>query len=114
MPSAKLSIRLDLPSGGRFGPGKAALLEAVEKTGSISGSARALEMSYPRALRLVDEMNTHFKTALVETYQGGAKRGGAKLTETGRDILRLYTETLAASSTASLTSLKAISAKAKP
>ena len=112
MSATKLSIRLDLPGGGRFGPGKAALLSAIADAGSISGGARTLTMSYPRALRLVGEMNTQFKEPLVETYQGGAKRGGAKLTATGANILHLYGEMRAASTAASGPYLKAISARA--
>jgi len=113
MDATNLSIRLDLPGGSRFGPGKAALLTAIAEAGSISGGARTLAMSYPRALRLVDEMNTQFKEPLVETYQGGAKRGGARVTATGDEILRLYEEMRAASTAASVPHLKAISARTK-
>jgi len=85
-----LSIRIDLPTGGRFGPGKAVLLRAIEAEGSISGAARALSMSYPRALRLVDDMNAQFKAPLVTKFQGGAKRGGAQLTDAGAAIVHQY------------------------
>jgi molybdate transport system regulatory protein len=40
MAGTHLSIRLDLASGGRIGPGKIALLEAIQSTGSISAAAR--------------------------------------------------------------------------
>ena len=112
MSTTKLSIRLDLPDDGRFGPGKAALLAAIADAGSISGGTRTLAMSYPRALRLVGDMNTQFEKPLVETYQGGSQRGGARLTTTGNDILRLYEEMRAASTAASQPYLKAISDKA--
>jgi molybdate transport system regulatory protein len=45
MPDTRLSIRLDLTSGDRIGPGKIALLEAIQATGSISAAARSLGMS---------------------------------------------------------------------
>ena len=54
MPS--LSLRIDLDSGGRIGPGKIALLEQVATLGSISAAGRALGMSYRRAWELLDEM----------------------------------------------------------
>ncbi len=57
MPDTRLSIRLDLTSGDRIGPGKIALLEAIQEAGSISGAARALGMSYRRAWLLVEEIN---------------------------------------------------------
>jgi molybdate transport system regulatory protein len=42
MAATRLSIRLDLASGDRIGPGKIALLEAIRSTGSISAAARLL------------------------------------------------------------------------
>lgn len=86
----ELSVRIDLPGGGRFGPGKAALLAAIEENGSLAAAARALAMSYPKSLRLVTEMNRDFATPLVETFQGGANRGGARLTKAGQDALAAY------------------------
>src|SRR5258707_8068709 len=52
-----LSIRIDFPSGDRIGPGKIALLEAIRSTGSISGAARSLGMSYRRGRLFVEEGN---------------------------------------------------------
>ena len=49
MAGTHLSIRIDLPSGNRIGPGKIALLEAIRSTGSISAAARSIGMSYRRA-----------------------------------------------------------------
>ncbi|MBX9630287.1 MAG: winged helix-turn-helix domain-containing protein [Burkholderiales bacterium] len=73
-----------------MGPGKAALLEAIDRTGSISGAARDLEMSYRRAWLLVDTMNQCFKQPLVSTETGGQKGGGAHVTEFGQEVLRRY------------------------
>ncbi|WP_432241307.1 winged helix-turn-helix domain-containing protein [Herbaspirillum robiniae] len=73
-----------------FGPGKADLLQAIERTGSISGAAREMEMSYRRAWLLVEEMNRCFSSALVTTATGGARGGGAVVTDFGRDILARY------------------------
>jgi molybdate transport system regulatory protein len=86
----KLSIRLDPEAGGRFGPGKAALLEAINVSGSIAGGARELRMSYPRALKLVESMNALFRSPLVASSHGGKDGGGAVLTEQGLKVLALY------------------------
>ena len=40
-----------------IGPGKVALLEAIQLHGSISAAARSLGMSYRRAWVLIDELN---------------------------------------------------------
>jgi molybdate transport system regulatory protein len=86
----RLTIRLDFQAGRRLGAGKIALLEAIEQTGSISAAGRAHQMSYRRAWLLVDELNQLFTTPLVAAHHGGAKGGGASLTDQGRRIVALY------------------------
>lgn len=85
-------IRLRVMGGDEpaFGPGKAALLEHIDASGSISSAARSLGMSYSRAWRLVEVMNTLFRAPLVETSAGGRRGGGARLTREGREVLGLY------------------------
>ena len=73
-----------------FGPGKAALLDVIARTGSISAAARDLKMSYSRAWTLVDEMNRAFKAPLVESSTGGKRGGGARVTHEGGKVLTLY------------------------
>ena len=72
------------------GAGKVALLESIDETGSISAAGRAHQMSYRRAWLLVDELNQLFATPLVAAHHGGAKGGGAALTDQGRRIVALY------------------------
>jgi molybdate transport system regulatory protein len=86
----RLTIRLDFSAGRRLGAGKVALLEAIEKTGSISAAGRAHQMSYRRAWLLVDELNQIFAEPVVAAHHGGAKGGGASLTEQGRQVIALY------------------------
>ena len=90
MTTPRLSLRIDLPNGTRFGPGKAALLSALCETGSIRAAAEQLQMSYPRALKLIDQMNDSFASPLVETKHGGADGGGTHVTAEGREVLSLY------------------------
>lgn len=73
-----------------LGPGKAALLDAVARSGSISAAAREMGMSYRRAWLLVDTMNRCFKAPLVEASKGGSGGGGARITELGLDVLARY------------------------
>ena len=83
-------IRLLISETVALGPGKAALLRAIEEAGSISGAARAMSMSYRRAWDLVDRMNADFTGPLVERVKGGRGGGGARLTELGKDALGRY------------------------
>lgn len=73
-----------------LGPGKADLLEAIERTGSIRAAASALGMSYMRAWSLVRVMNTQFRTPLVRSERGGTAHGGATVTPLGVRVVRLY------------------------
>lgn len=84
--------RLRILFGGTtaIGPGKADLLEAIGRTGSISAAGRAMRMSYRRAWLLVDEMNAAFVRPLVASKAGGTRGGGAALTRLGRDVLTRY------------------------
>jgi molybdate transport system regulatory protein len=84
-----LSLRIDLP-GGRIGPGKIALLEAIDREGSISAAGRALGMSYRRAWDLVDALNKLLGTAVIEASTGGYRGGGALLTDAGRQLVADY------------------------
>jgi molybdate transport system regulatory protein len=84
--AARVSFRLLLGETRLFGPGKAQLLDAIEKSGSISGAARALGMSYRRAWLLVDALNRDFSEPLVETAMGGAAGGGARITPFGQAV----------------------------
>ena len=90
--STRLTIRLDFSAGRRLGAGKVALLEAIEKTGSISAAGRAHQMSYRRAWLLVDDLNQIFAESVVAAHHGGAKGGGASLTEQGHRVIALYRE----------------------
>jgi molybdate transport system regulatory protein len=88
-PPARVTIRLDLASG-RIGPGKIALLDAIDREGSISAAARLLGMSYPRAWGLVEAMDGIMGEAVVTRAPGGRKGGGAALTEAGRSLIARY------------------------
>lgn len=96
--TATTRLRLHVGDAIAMGPGKAALLDAIEAAGSISGAARKLEMSYRRAWLLVDEMNRCARDVLVETMPGGKGGGGARVTALGlewRDRFRAMEQKIA-------------------
>lgn len=90
LPPPRLRIRLPHGELTAFGPGKADLLDALLKTGSLRGAARSMGLSYLRAWRLVDVMNASFRKPLVQTTRGGSQGGGAKVTAEGLKVLALY------------------------
>jgi molybdate transport system regulatory protein len=88
--SDRLSIRLDLASGAKIGPGKVAVLEEIGRSGSISAAGRVLRMSYRRTWELVEDLNRSLGTPVVETAAGGSGGGGAVLTQAGKAIIERY------------------------
>jgi molybdate transport system regulatory protein len=91
-PTSSVRPRIRVRHGDEIalGPGKVDLLEAIEKAGTLAEAARSLGMSYMRAWHLLQTMNACFKEPLVHTSRGGAERGGAHLTETGKAVLAAY------------------------
>jgi molybdate transport system regulatory protein len=73
-----------------LGPGKADLLEAISRMGTLRDAAAEMEMSYMRAWKLVGVMNEGFREPLVITTRGGAEGGRAELTPAGHEALKLY------------------------
>src|SRR3954466_773435 len=86
----RLSIRIDFEGAEAFGPGKARLLELIEEQGSIRGAAAAMSMSYRHAWLLLQAVEDTFGAPVITTATGGAKGGGAKLTELGRMVIARY------------------------
>jgi len=91
-----------------LGPGKVALLEAIEATGSISAAGRKLGMSYRRAWLLVDALNRTFTHPVITTATGGREGGGAALTATGLEIVRRYRKIEAMATAATAREIQAL------
>ncbi|WP_425229141.1 winged helix-turn-helix domain-containing protein [Sphingomonas sp.] len=72
----RLKLQLVCRNGYALGPGKADLLDAIGREGSISAAGRALGMSYRCAWLLVNEMNRCFTERLVDTQPGGGRERG--------------------------------------
>ncbi|GHC99817.1 winged helix-turn-helix domain-containing protein [Novosphingobium pokkalii] len=89
---AQIKIKLQLYCGDAIamGPGKADLLDAIAREGSISAAGRAMGMSYRRAWQLVDVMNRCWHGPLVETFPGSAHGGGARISALGHAVLTHY------------------------
>lgn len=95
-----------------IGPGKADLLDAIDREGSISAAGRALGMSYRRTWLLVDSMNRCWAERLVETTPGGGQGSGARVTPFGKQVLASYraveSSILAAADTEAFATLTAL------
>ena len=86
----RLRIRIVFAEREMIGPGKAELLERIDRCGSIAAAGREMGMSYKRAWQLVGTLNDMFREPLVDSTRGGPGGGGAVLTDAGREVLALY------------------------
>lgn len=86
----KLKAQIFCGAETAMGPGKADLLEAIDREGSISAAGRAMGMSYRRTWLLVATMNRCWAEPLVEATPGGGVGKGAHLTDCGRAVLGAY------------------------
>lgn len=71
-------------------PQRIALLQHIAEQGSITRAAKSAGMSYKAAWDAIDELNNLAAAPLVERSVGGRGGGGAKLSEEGLRVLRLY------------------------
>jgi molybdate transport system regulatory protein len=90
MTKPHIKFRIDFGPGEAIGPGKVALLEQIERSGSISGAARDLGMSYRRGWMLLESLNESFREPVTTATKGGKGGGGAILTPLGRELIRTY------------------------
>ena len=66
------------------------LLEAIDQTGSISGAAEKMKVTYHRAWEKIHEMEEGLDYKLVEAQTGGAGGGGAELTPKGHELIEKF------------------------
>ena len=66
------------------------LLATIEQTGSISAAAERMQVQYRLAWDRLEEMEHGLGLRLVERHVGGAGGGGARLTESGRDLVQRF------------------------
>ncbi len=66
------------------------LLQAIDRAGSISAAAEAMNIQYRLAWQRVHEMEERLGVALVHTTTGGAGGGGATLTPAARDLIERF------------------------
>jgi molybdate transport system regulatory protein len=66
------------------------LLKGIDQYNSISRAAREMKLSYPKALRIIKNVEKGLGKQVVIRHKGGSERGGAELTPLGRDFVRRY------------------------
>jgi molybdate transport system regulatory protein len=73
-----------------FSDYRARLLDHIAKTGSISGGAERMGLSYRRAWGKIKEIERNLGVRLVESEAGGPGGGQTRLTPDGEKLLARY------------------------
>jgi molybdate transport system regulatory protein len=90
--ATSIRFRIDFADNLNLGPGKIALLEAIETHGSLVRAATSLQMSYRRAWLLLDSLNETFNEPVTHSSAGGKSGGRSSITEFGRLLIKQYRE----------------------
>jgi len=75
-----------------LGSGRAELLRLIDETGSLTSSAELMKMSYRHAWGIIQKINKSVGEKVVVSERGGREGGKTVLTETGKNILKIYLE----------------------
>jgi molybdate transport system regulatory protein len=71
-------------------PLKTELLHEIKQSGSLSGAAKKLRISYQHAWTMIDEMNHIAPEPLVIKQRGGVNGGGAEISSYGIQMINEY------------------------
>lgn len=75
-----------------YGDGRQALLERIDRLGSIRQAALEMDMSYRAAWGKIKTTENRLGIKLLERRTGGTDGGGAILTEEARRLMAAYTD----------------------
>lgn len=73
-----------------LGEGRVKLLKAIQETGSLSKAAKAINISYNKAWKLIDSVNKAAKELVVIKNTGGKGGGGAIVTDYGENLISSF------------------------
>ncbi|NQY06384.1 MAG: LysR family transcriptional regulator [Flavobacteriaceae bacterium] len=86
----KSKIWIELNDQILLGEGRVKLLKEIEINNSLSKAAKEMNMSYKKAWRLIDEINTVAPEKVVESNIGGKNGGGSQITKYGKSLIKQY------------------------
>lgn len=86
----KSKIWIEADNGILLSEGRVQLLKKIDEMGSLNKASKALNISYQKAWRLIDEVSKTSKQPLIETKIGGSKGGGTSLTPYGKSLVDIF------------------------
>lgn len=88
--SLKVKLYLEDSQDKFMGIGVLWLLQKVEECGSLRAAAMDLGISYSKAFKMVENLETALGQPVLERKRGGSSRTGASLTSFGVQFVDLY------------------------
>lgn len=74
-----------------LGPGRMAILEAIDRTGSLTEATNECNISFRKGWKLITEINEQLEQPVVISERGGTGGGGkTSLTEYGKKLIQQY------------------------
>lgn len=89
-PALEAGLQVRYRTGLLLGEEGIKLLETIAEHGSITRAAQASGISYRTAWERIEALNNLSDRALVERAVGGRGGGGTRLTERGRELVRVF------------------------
>ena len=86
----RTKVWFELDSERVFGAGLAALLENIDRCGSLRKAAEAVSISYRHAWDLIKTAEAALGQDLITRHAGGARGGGSSLSAAGRHMLAAF------------------------
>ena len=91
----KLKLKISLAKEANvffMGPGPFRLLKQIKEHKSISKAAKSMNLSYVKALKMLNRLEECLDKRMLVRTRGGNKRGGAKLTPYAEKYIDHYVE----------------------
>lgn len=86
----KSRIWIEIDDNVFLGEGRIQLLKSLNKTHSLSKSAKELNISYKKAWNLIDSVNKNAPQLVVTKSTGGSGGGGSTLTDYGKELITTF------------------------
>ena len=73
-----------------FGPGPVQLMREVDKCGNVREACEKCGFSYSKGWNILKRCTQELGYEIVERQAGGVSGGAAKVTDKGRELMKLY------------------------
>ena len=86
----KSRIWIEINDNVFLGEGRVKLLKSLNRTQSLTKSAKELNISYKKAWNLIDSVNKNAPFSVVNKSTGGSGGGGSTVTEYGKKLIDAF------------------------